>query len=516
MKKNKLWLALIPLALIALACIGIAVYLMVPEDNSETYAETIAQAEQYMDENDYGAAINTYLDAIKLDQENIQAYQGLIEAYTRNGQTDEAIHVRDVYGQRFNTNILADYYSDEIQTMQEELQNLTANDAIDLLAEEKEELAPTTAVELNTSLLAFAAGATYGDYQNIYGASSVEYQNGISTVSYASTPITCVYQNQDGTVAVDNSGKPYSTSTPVSISVKEVPYILIGMVGEVEFSLLESCKDIHNLSIETADVGTVVTFEAYNCTVSIASDEAGNITDTNAWNQIVVNTFIEEEAVTCALSGTVRSATAGTGVEDVNLIFHKGTDSSGDVAGETATDRSGGYEIELEPMEYTVEVSCAGYITEYFDIYINSWMTTESADFVISPELEEGQIRIVLEWGATPRDLDSYLLGTASDGSDVEVYYGSRINSGVAELDVDDMDGYGPETTTIYDIHGTYRFVVSDFNSTGTMGQSEATVKIYMPGESAPTTVSVPAEAQNSWTVCTINDGELEIVNRAD
>jgi uncharacterized protein YfaP (DUF2135 family) len=143
-------------------------------------------------------------------------------------------------------------------------------------------------------------------------------------------------------------------------------------------------------------------------------------------------------------------------------------------------------------------------------------MTTESADFVISPELEEGQIRIVLEWGATPRDLDSYLLGTASDGLDVEVYYGSRINSGVAELDVDDMDGYGPETTTIYDIHGTYRFVVSDFNGTGAMGQSEATVKIYMPGESAPTTVSVPAEAQNSWTVCTINDGELEIVNRAD
>ena len=41
-------------------------------------------------------------------------------------------------------------------------------------------------------------------------------------------------------------------------------------------------------------------------------------------------------------------------------------------------------------------------------------------NFTISPELEEGEIRIVLTWSARPVDLDAHLEGTGSGGQSVD------------------------------------------------------------------------------------------------
>lgn len=49
-----------------------------------------------------------------------------------------------------------------------------------------------------------------------------------------------------------------------------------------------------------------------------------------------------------------------------------------------------------------------------------------------------------------------------------------------AELDIDDITSFGPETITIADLQvGTYLYAVHLYSGTGTIGTSEAVVEVY-------------------------------------
>ena len=82
----------------------------------------------------------------------------------------------------------------------------------------------------------------------------------------------------------------------------------------------------------------------------------------------------------------------------------------------------------------------------------------------------------------------------------------------LAELDVDDRNGYGPETTTIY-ADGSYRFRVNDFTNSGDIAESGAEVKIYLPGQAQPTVFTVPDGEGNWWDVCWIENGKITPIN---
>ena len=141
--------------------------------------------------------------------------------------------------------------------------------------------------------------------------------------------------------------------------------------------------------------------------------------------------------------------------------------------------------------------------------------------FTISPELMAGSARIVLEWGAEPQDLDSYLYGDTDSGADVFVnYYNKQCTDGgdlIAELDVDDTNGYGPETVTLYDLNGVYRYTVVDYRVTGTLQHYGATVKVYLPNQSSPEVITIApgAGVENIWDVFELDHGELKILNSA-
>lgn len=86
----------------------------------------------------------------------------------------------------------------------------------------------------------------------------------------------------------------------------------------------------------------------------------------------------------------------------------------------------------------------------------------------------------------------------------------------IAELDLDDTDGYGPETMTIYDLNGVYEFQVADFRRTRTMKEYGATVKVYLPNKEPVTiTIDPSADVKDIWIVCEIDHGELNIINKA-
>lgn len=124
--------------------------------------------------------------------------------------------------------------------------------------------------------------------------------------------------------------------------------------------------------------------------------------------------------------------------------------------------------------------------------------------------LVPGAAQIRLSWGAAPFDLDSHTYGpyrSNSLGHTAWTNLGSLIAGPFVALDVDDVDSFGPEVTTIVKAaqNRTYRFMVRNFSGTYAPGQtgSPARVELYIKGEQ---TVFTPppgevASSTSTWHV---------------
>jgi tetratricopeptide (TPR) repeat protein len=136
--------------------------------------------------------------------------------------------------------------------------------------------------------------------------------------------------------------------------------------------------------------------------------------------------------------------------------------------------------------------------------------------YALSPVMKTlDGMRIVLSWGAQPRDLDAHLF--FGDG---HVYFNNKRGLN-AYLDVDDTDSYGPETITIEKIrpNETYIYAVADYTnsdvpSTYALSHSGAKVFVYA-GRSLVKTYNVPQDLRgNVWTVFKIEpNGQITDLN---
>ena len=134
-------------------------------------------------------------------------------------------------------------------------------------------------------------------------------------------------------------------------------------------------------------------------------------------------------------------------------------------------------------------------------------------DFSLSPA-DVPALRLVLNWGATPKDLDAHLFTPAIEGNAYEVFYATanrgRTNGPpYAQLDVDRTAGFGPETITIARFYpGTYRYFVRNFKDEGNTGElvdSKAVVQVY-GDRGLLRTIPVPTTGGGDyWTVCDID-----------
>ena len=143
-------------------------------------------------------------------------------------------------------------------------------------------------------------------------------------------------------------------------------------------------------------------------------------------------------------------------------------------------------------------------------------------NFSMSPVLEAGQIRMVLNWGATPPDLDSHLLTPDIEGSTHHIYYSNVVSYTAvpyAKLDTDDVNGYGPETITISQLFtGTYAYYIKNFtgNSEG-LKNSGAVAQIYSGESCTATIIEVPTDTDGLyWYVCNVDgaSGDITVVNQ--
>jgi hypothetical protein len=136
--------------------------------------------------------------------------------------------------------------------------------------------------------------------------------------------------------------------------------------------------------------------------------------------------------------------------------------------------------------------------------------------YALSPTMQKlDGMRIVLNWGETPRDLDGHLVFPGN-----HVWFRKQQGQD-ADLDVDHVDGFGPETITISRKHAgeRYTYAVQDYSdkvdpATTHLSQSDAKVFVYI-GQTLIRTYYVPkGRAGNVWTVFTVSEaGEFQDIN---
>lgn len=218
------------------------------------------------------------------------------------------------------------------------------------------------------------------------------------------------------------------------------------------------------------------------------------------------------------LDATKSTSGADAYVMGAQIIFRRGSNNySGEAAaiGETGI-YDGLINKSLPSGMYTVESKCDGFMTEYRNVFLSS-ATQDSFKILMTPQLSEGEIRIVLDWGAYPQDEDSHLF--TPSGEQV-CYYSTDIYG--ANLDVDDRDGYGPETVTITHLEqGVYKYYVADYTHCSTnevrstaLSESGATVRVYTE-RGLEKTFYVPKNQKGViWEVFSIRNGTIVPIQR--
>ena len=227
-----------------------------------------------------------------------------------------------------------------------------------------------------------------------------------------------------------------------------------------------------------------------------------------------------------SVSGKIIDSVTGNPVSGVTVRIREGQNNvtGEEAAKETTTNSEGIYKFTgLNPGIYTVQVldlrsDNQKYISTSFNIYIESGKESENNGAGLSPIIDDEQVRFVLRWGnkesGAPSDLDSHMIGPKATGAgQFHTYYSDKTyvndedGETYADLDLDDTEWEGPETTTIYKgTPGVYYFFVHNFSdcedtNSNTLATSQASVQVYS-GSRLVQTFYVPNKEGTVWSVC--------------
>ena len=223
-------------------------------------------------------------------------------------------------------------------------------------------------------------------------------------------------------------------------------------------------------------------------------------------------------------SGIIRDAVTGEGVRQAKLLIRKGINNHYTEIMDTVTTESDGFyqTHELPAGNYCVEIQGTNGLTTCFNIKILGEECIANQNGILSPPMEDDQMRVVLSWKGSPVDLDLHMMFRLSNGKKKHLYFGQKryyINNQPGFiLDCDSTEGYGPETITLYQPKtGEYVFYVNNFEEEAEMGGCGAKVQIYYGNQATPSrTFYVPNTAGTSWEVFHYNSAtnRIQAVNR--
>lgn len=226
--------------------------------------------------------------------------------------------------------------------------------------------------------------------------------------------------------------------------------------------------------------------------------------------------------ITVSVSGQIKDATNNVPIAQTTLtaIQHFGGQEKRTVID---TDANGIYNLALGLGEVTLESAKTGYITATKNVFLSSNIGVgREGDMSVSPTLPVDGWRVVLTWDAKPYDLDSHFYFGAG-GTSCHMYwaktYVSCSNGIGATLDVDDVNGFGPETSTLSHVSSgctdgcMIKFVVNNYSRNPTLADSGAIVSLYN-ADSLIGEYKVGSSGKivgNNWEVLEINGQTGEV-----
>ena len=398
------------------------------------------------------------------------------------------------------------------------------------------------------------AGSFYGAVLAVYNGTNLSQLKIVSTNAFANPDGTArvsflgrpgnVYQiavasfnpNTSGNIDLAISGDfpPVITAQPQDQAVAPGENAGFGVTARSQSPL--SYQWLHNgfaipgATNQTLFLSNVSTNDAGQYAVKV-SNEIGSVTSSNA-----------TLSFTTVLIGQVTDATTGdplggvvvwvgsiTNVTDTNGFYRlAGVEATNLQTDFDASVRSGRAPLPVQFLDLSVfsalvlQAETNGYYT-----YTNSQIVltpyhSVTNSFSMSPILPAGTMRLVLNWGTQPRDLDANLVTPGLQGQVYHIYYqtgnrGSLTNLPFAALDHDATNGFGPETITVAELFaGTYSYFVHKYAGLGGIAGSDATVKIYTDMGLENTVVAPTSGDGDYWLVCTIDGGTgaVTIVNQ--
>lgn len=505
-KKNVLmWSIIAASAVFVLAIAVIAIILIKNNTGTQTYSSKIAKAEKYLADNNYAEAIELYNDAIEQDPTNTEAYVKLAELYIKINDYNLALNIAQ---QGFLT------------TQNAQLQDMV-NKIYELMGDGSG-AGNNGAIEVNYTIIQNITSANYNTLVSAYGNGVSSTSTDAVKVNFASNNIDVYY---DKTTVDANSGNPKDNSKILYVVLND-PKVLIknygGYLSATTLTELFQCS----VQVQKVDGRQSAVFEYMDCQISVECDDNGNIVSANPYIKIVPNADNYDSSLNGLkgnAEGTIKDST-GKGMTSVHIAVREGTNmKTGTIVYETDTDKNGKYSLSnLKEGKYTVCVSKKGYTDQYFNVNISKGMTVANQDYTMTGTTDiTGDYKMVLEWNGTPGDLDLHVAGMTEARTYVQIYgYGGRNMSVsengvvIAQLDKNVTDGNGSETVTItgtgitgnYTVHVHDQTNRNDRNATA-LSNSDAVLKVYIPGESTPRIFNVPkGKTGTCWYPFTIQN----------
>lgn len=501
---KKIWI--LGACAIAIILVAAVVSVALLQNQNPSYTALLEKGERYLNAGDYKQAVVMYRRAVSERPTRADGYIGLAQAYTGLGKQNLAIiTLSNGYQMTHNLTIRRRLEELDPASVERLEQKNAANDASPETLNRTE---TDQELSLNTELLTFLSTASYGDYQREYGTLQNSQDGAVCVLHISALDISLRFYNTDTVSVLDASGMPYRECIPNEIVFENLK-TLFGDVPQVTYEQLQSLRQLSELK-RTDDR---VTFSLCGCSIALECDENGTICQTASI--LVVPTQEQPEAGGYRVSGRVLDAESGATVSGAKIRFRAAGIGGEEI--EVTTSVSGSYEVELkESGTYRIRIRKDGYIEEETETYFSGGTQEEFRDFSISQVLQQGEIRLVLTWNSYPTDLDSYLTGSTDSGKNVSVSFHNKTSSAngdtLAALDVDDQNGYGPETVTLYAMNGTYEYYIKDYLETGELSNSGAQIKIYK-GDTLVKVIDVCGDLGNIWYVCRIDHGTIIATN---
>ncbi|MEZ8744004.1 tandem-95 repeat protein [Vibrio sp. 10N.261.49.A5] len=250
----------------------------------------------------------------------------------------------------------------------------------------------------------------------------------------------------DDATIVDNGDGTFSITPSENFNgYIDVAYSISDGDTPIAANLGLTVDPVNDAPIVSADVAITIEEDgSYTITQEELLQFATDIEDDD------MTAIIGEQGDETTVTGTVLDAETGNPIAGADVTL---TDNAGH-SYTAETDQSGNYSVSGPVVDQgTVTIEQEGSITSSF--LVPAGEDTNGGVTAISEVLEETDMRIVVTWGESPRDMDNHLwLYDTENGNELDhIYYRDMSHDlgegNVVQQDVDDTNGGGPETITI-------------------------------------------------------------------